>query len=547
MIFPDISFYQDDNETPQSVDFVKMKTQTDWVICRAGQNTWIDPDFATFWNDAKEAGLKRGSYWFYDSRSEPESQARLWRDALDGDLGELPLHVDLEENYGGAWEGWRKWMAFIEYVQRYIPDKKIVIYTGFYYWGSYGPDPDRYPEANAFFGQFPLWIPRYKATEPLIPDWTWDEDLIWQFTMTGDGPAYGVESLGIDLNEFRGSEEDLEWYVDEDVYYPYPPDQEFPDEEPDSDFVTGKLLYGMNLRTSATVNNTNQIGYLFLHTEVAGWRVTEGENRWIEIDSSLGNLYVAEYHNGIRYIETDTTPAPEPTPYTDEIVIPEAEEGWGFYQLLHDNPPRQDNFTESKDRHLPMPETVKVMAKELWETVPQAWVDFQLDLVRLDSPGRTEEQHLATRHSMVEDNRAFTDLDNYIDDEHYNWKVSLSTGGNIVYGWRNGRNLHIKCLDMSKAPPKAEDVYNKPWLIWRATQIHPRVEYLFDGDVQVGERRNKLPDGTYRVTHFPQGKNCTTFPNMINGGEKVIPDWHIARKLEAGDVVKVVNLASDQT
>ena len=62
IIGPDISFYQDDNETPQGVDFVKMRTVTDWVIIRAGQNTWIDPDFKTNWTNAKAAGLRRGSY-----------------------------------------------------------------------------------------------------------------------------------------------------------------------------------------------------------------------------------------------------------------------------------------------------------------------------------------------------------------------------------------------------------------------------------------------------------------------------------------------------
>lgn len=34
LIGPDISFYQNDNNTPQDVDFVKMKAKTDGVIIR---------------------------------------------------------------------------------------------------------------------------------------------------------------------------------------------------------------------------------------------------------------------------------------------------------------------------------------------------------------------------------------------------------------------------------------------------------------------------------------------------------------------------------
>jgi GH25 family lysozyme M1 (1,4-beta-N-acetylmuramidase) len=55
----DISFYDDNNETPEGVDFVKMKTRADGVIIRAGQNKWIDPDFRTNWKAAKEAGILR--------------------------------------------------------------------------------------------------------------------------------------------------------------------------------------------------------------------------------------------------------------------------------------------------------------------------------------------------------------------------------------------------------------------------------------------------------------------------------------------------------
>ena len=84
--FPDISFWQDDNTTPQGVDFEQMRTQTEFVICRAGQRNYIDQDFQKYWKDAKAAGLYRGSYWYYDSRSTPQSQADLWYTAIGDDL-----------------------------------------------------------------------------------------------------------------------------------------------------------------------------------------------------------------------------------------------------------------------------------------------------------------------------------------------------------------------------------------------------------------------------------------------------------------------------
>ena len=77
IIGPDVSFYQDDPETPQGINFVKMRQATDFVIVRAGQNLWIDPDFKYNYREAKQAGLYRGSYWFYDSRANPKRQAML--------------------------------------------------------------------------------------------------------------------------------------------------------------------------------------------------------------------------------------------------------------------------------------------------------------------------------------------------------------------------------------------------------------------------------------------------------------------------------------
>ncbi len=207
---PDISFYQDDNTTPQGVDFDKMRERSDFVIIRAGQNTWLDPDFKHNWQAAKKAGIPRGSYWFYDSRSEPKAQAELWRDALGDDQGELPLFADFEESYDGPYTGWQKWYAFLEYVKRMMPDKEVVIYTGYYYWKENAPDPNLHPESLEYFHQYPLWIARYGASEPLVPaPWEEDEWTFWQFTEHGEGADYGVETAGIDLNYFNGTAEEF--------------------------------------------------------------------------------------------------------------------------------------------------------------------------------------------------------------------------------------------------------------------------------------------------------------------------------------------------
>ncbi|MDK1119532.1 MAG: SH3 domain-containing protein [Anaerolineae bacterium] len=207
-IGPDVSFYQDEPETPEHIDFVQMNKVADFAIIRAGQNLWVDRDFKSNWAEAKKAGIPRGTYWFYDSRANPKRQAELWVDAMDGDFGELPLFADFEESYGGQYKGWKKWFDFLERLKELINGKEISIYTAFYYWRDNAPNPNRQREKLEYFGQYPLWIANYGAAQPNVPKpWGPDEWLFWQFTEVGDGDLYGVESRGVDLNYFNGEAE----------------------------------------------------------------------------------------------------------------------------------------------------------------------------------------------------------------------------------------------------------------------------------------------------------------------------------------------------
>lgn len=204
VIGPDISFYQDDPETPQGVNFTRMREHAQFVIVRAGQNLWGDRDFKANWSGAKAAGLARGSYWFYDSRIDPKQQAEKWVSMFEGDFGELPLFGDFEDNYGGPYRGWRNWYDFLERFKQLIPaGKEIGVYTGYYYWLENTVSAGITTASLNYFKQYPLWIAAYNPTGPNVPK-PWDAWTLWQFTDNGDGAVYGVESLNIDLNYFNG-------------------------------------------------------------------------------------------------------------------------------------------------------------------------------------------------------------------------------------------------------------------------------------------------------------------------------------------------------
>jgi GH25 family lysozyme M1 (1,4-beta-N-acetylmuramidase)/uncharacterized protein YraI len=205
IIGPDVSFYQDDPNTPNGINFTSMNQVADFVIVRAGQQLYADSDFKENWRKAKETGLPRGSYWFYDSRADPKQQAEAWVALLDGDKGELPLFADIEESYQGAFTGWAHWKNFLERLKELIGSKELGIYTAYAYWLRNAPDPITQPNELEYFHRYPLWIANYGVEQPLVPKpWNASEWVFWQFTAMGDGIAYGAESSQIDLNYFNG-------------------------------------------------------------------------------------------------------------------------------------------------------------------------------------------------------------------------------------------------------------------------------------------------------------------------------------------------------
>lgn len=202
VIVPDCSFYQ------ETADFNVMKAAgASGVIIRAGQNLWPDPVFPTFWPGAKAAGLPRGTYFYYDSRVDPVKQAQLFYDQFKNDWPEMEIVVDFEEHYGGPWSGAANLRTFIETLLGLgVPAEKIVIYTGYYYWQDLG-------STDLWFKQFRLWLAWYTSNPAYVSiplPWDNDDLLLWQYTETGDGHAYGVGSSGIDLSYFNGSPEDFE-------------------------------------------------------------------------------------------------------------------------------------------------------------------------------------------------------------------------------------------------------------------------------------------------------------------------------------------------
>ena len=222
------------NEWNVDWDVIKNSEYNNFVYIRAGQGTLKDERFDHHWQGAKQAGIPRGAYWVYDPRydlGKPKRQAEAFLQALESDLGELPIVADIEKYTTGKWHGWERWYDFIEYTKDLLPEdwiqkfsnlgiQPIMVYTGFNYWTNEGPKPDE-GNAHSYFAKYPLWLAWYGldaqtadlSTTPenknIVPLRNWNTWTFWQYadksTLEGVTSDNG-ELTDVDMNVYNGTE-----------------------------------------------------------------------------------------------------------------------------------------------------------------------------------------------------------------------------------------------------------------------------------------------------------------------------------------------------
>ena len=206
----DVSRWQDNNSTAQQMDFTKAVARgAKFVFIKSSQRLWTDEDILYNWKTSKAAGLLRGAYHFLDWDVSPKEQAQYAWSIIESDPGELPPVIDFEywnppppNAYDILWN-------YLVEMER-LSGKKPIIYTGAFFWDKYGTDAD-------VWTNYPLWIASYTSqdymennVDKLTP---WDKWHFWQYTDKGDGLAFGAESLGLDMNWFNGSLDELKAFA----------------------------------------------------------------------------------------------------------------------------------------------------------------------------------------------------------------------------------------------------------------------------------------------------------------------------------------------
>lgn len=189
----DCSIYQDDNSTPQMMNFKKSREAgANFVFIKVSQANYLDQDFVMNWSNAKYNGLPRGGYHFLDWTLPAKDQAKTFCGALKGDRGEITPVIDFECRTGAV-KG--KTVSELKMFAKIVQDTLYtmpIIYTGPSYWKEFGSN-------ESSFALYGLWIANYYVAAPSIPS-PWTAADFWQFTPKGDGLKFGAESKSLDMD-----------------------------------------------------------------------------------------------------------------------------------------------------------------------------------------------------------------------------------------------------------------------------------------------------------------------------------------------------------
>lgn len=196
-----------------TLDAVKMRAAgVKGVILRAAAGAVRDTMVDTYAPALKAAGIPIVGCYLYYHPYEP------WRPQLDALKAVMAKHgirrgyLDLEDTRTVATLA-RDAETFMAALTAEMPlpaGKRHGIYSNVSYWRQMG--------APAWGAAYDLWIAAWtEVASPVVPA-PWQRWTLWQYSNSGNGPAYGLQSARVDLNRFNGTAAQLaEWLKIEDA------------------------------------------------------------------------------------------------------------------------------------------------------------------------------------------------------------------------------------------------------------------------------------------------------------------------------------------
>ena len=186
------------------IDFEKVAADDyQFVFIKASEGkTYQDEAFARNYEGARDAGLKVGAYHFFRKNRTGEEQAANLLNVVKGKELDLPLVIDLEDDWGnGATTSRETALKRVLEMIEILDDKgyDVMIYTNLDGYGKY---------YMGMLGDHDLWLCSFTS-----PDILTDKPHRFQ-QFSHEGVVDGVKG-DVDLNVWRGSKREWQRYLDQ--------------------------------------------------------------------------------------------------------------------------------------------------------------------------------------------------------------------------------------------------------------------------------------------------------------------------------------------
>ena len=186
------------------IDFEQVRDDDyQFVFIKASEGkTYRDDAFAKNYKKAKQAGLKVGAYHFFRKNRTGKEQADNLLGVIKGKKFDLPLVIDLEDDWGnGATVGRDLAIDRVMEMMDILADAgyQVIVYTNLNGYNKYYKN---------MLGDHDLWLCSFTSPDllPHLPH------CFQQFSHVGT--VNGVKG-DVDLNVFRGSKKEWQDYLDQ--------------------------------------------------------------------------------------------------------------------------------------------------------------------------------------------------------------------------------------------------------------------------------------------------------------------------------------------
>ncbi len=186
------------------IDFEKVAADDyQFVFIKASEGkTYQDEAFNRNYQGARDAGLKVGAYHFFRKNRTGEEQAANLLNVVKGKELDLPLVIDLEDDWGnGATTSRETALKRVLEMIEILDDKgyDVMIYTNLDGYGKY---------YKGMLGDHDLWLCSFTS-----PDILTDKPHRFQ-QFSHEGVVAGVKG-DVDLNVWRGSKREWQRYLEQ--------------------------------------------------------------------------------------------------------------------------------------------------------------------------------------------------------------------------------------------------------------------------------------------------------------------------------------------